>query len=974
VTPEQLNVASGMVRCGACLDVFSADRNMVDYTVEDLPAPAASAGSMPTHDPDEGPIDEARAPEGAAEDQAETRPETQVEIGPDRIEGAEARQAESLDAADAVDSPSVDTGENHLPSFYLPSFYLPSFYLPNFEPPNVRTSTDAGTGGGSQEENAGEPAPVDGRRHGSVESGPGMVSSPRDERDEEASGPVWSVSMTSSAPDPQGPHDEQERSEEPRVPAIEAEESGESGRDQPIVSACEDVPGAAVEAELDDPAGILPDASVENVEALSRNGESRNVEFRNLASRDSEIGAEYSLIEESWPGLERSPVPVIGTSAQDLQERNGAHDDGTQVEDNENEPRLAGASEEDEQGEPAREPGEQPEGDADESTVWGRLPLDPESAPPGAQLSGFEVVDDTSAASEPPSDGPQQSITPPPVTSFDASTDTEADEWDTDDAAVNADVWATREATDEEDLAGESAVEAGITEGEGTAEAGALYTGIDLEEDAEPQVVEADERRGADIQDAALMASDEPAEAVREMAADVGGGAVDDAPGESAEEGPEEVREEGPKDSPEEGTDEVVALASAESNQQPPAWCVPEVADDGTAEEDDEADYPPADVNSAGPDVRVEHYTPSTWQAVDSSVAGDVADFPRDAVPIAGGQDQSSEFWQEVVEGGSDPPVVAGRTDHPLGPVEREGSEVVGGAVRPRGDAGPGLREDAPRASDIESRGASVGVDDPACRSGLLADVAPENDVPAPTADLESVREDSDLDDAEADRGLDEREVASRPGVLTTADLARIRLPDLESDTLIDMQAAGVDLDALGLLEIDAVEVVDLGTGSTPGAGPRVVWSLLSVLLAFALGLQYAWFNMDRLAQVPEYRVWYKQACKRLDCDLPDYVNVSEVETVRLVVRSHTTVDRALAVDAILFNAASFRQPFPALQLTFSDLSGELIADRRFAPEDYLAGELTGLRYIPALTEVRLSLEIVDPGERAMNYTLSPVH
>jgi hypothetical protein len=35
-----------------------------------------------------------------------------------------------------------------------------------------------------------------------------------------------------------------------------------------------------------------------------------------------------------------------------------------------------------------------------------------------------------------------------------------------------------------------------------------------------------------------------------------------------------------------------------------------------------------------------------------------------------------------------------------------------------------------------------------------------------------------------------------------------------------------------------------------------------------------------------------------------------------------------------------------------------------------LRGELAGLKYIPAQTEVRISLEIADPGPDATNYRL----
>lgn len=57
------------------------------------------------------------------------------------------------------------------------------------------------------------------------------------------------------------------------------------------------------------------------------------------------------------------------------------------------------------------------------------------------------------------------------------------------------------------------------------------------------------------------------------------------------------------------------------------------------------------------------------------------------------------------------------------------------------------------------------------------------------------------------------------------------------------------------------------------------------------------------------------------------------------MVRSHPEFSGALVVDAIIYNRASFSQPFPLLELRFADLNGHLIANRRFKPGEYLGGE-----------------------------------
>jgi len=76
-------------------------------------------------------------------------------------------------------------------------------------------------------------------------------------------------------------------------------------------------------------------------------------------------------------------------------------------------------------------------------------------------------------------------------------------------------------------------------------------------------------------------------------------------------------------------------------------------------------------------------------------------------------------------------------------------------------------------------------------------------------------------------------------------------------------------------------------------------------------------------------------------------------------------------VDAIIYNRATFSQPFPLLELRFADLNGSLIASRRFKPAEYLSGELAGVSEMPSQTPIHISLDILDPGNKAVNYSLS---
>ncbi len=153
---------------------------------------------------------------------------------------------------------------------------------------------------------------------------------------------------------------------------------------------------------------------------------------------------------------------------------------------------------------------------------------------------------------------------------------------------------------------------------------------------------------------------------------------------------------------------------------------------------------------------------------------------------------------------------------------------------------------------------------------------------------------------------------------------------------------------------------------------PRVLWGVgLVAMLLLAVG-QYLYFNFTELAR-GELRPWLTRGCELIGCVLPPQSDVTQIRTNSLIVRSHPTQRGALAVDAIITNQADFAQPYPPLQLQFTDLNGAPVASRRFTPGEYLSGELKGSRLMPVRQPVHIALELLDPGPRAVNYLLTVV-
>ncbi|MFC0711937.1 DUF3426 domain-containing protein [Azorhizophilus paspali] len=151
----------------------------------------------------------------------------------------------------------------------------------------------------------------------------------------------------------------------------------------------------------------------------------------------------------------------------------------------------------------------------------------------------------------------------------------------------------------------------------------------------------------------------------------------------------------------------------------------------------------------------------------------------------------------------------------------------------------------------------------------------------------------------------------------------------------------------------------------------RLLWIALNLLAIAILAGQYLWLHYDELARQDSYRPWFERLCPYLGCSLPSRVDIAQIRSSNLVVRNHPEFAGALVVDAILYNRAAFAQPFPLLELRFADINGQIVATRRFKPNEYLGGELAGQQEMPPQTPIHISLEILDPGTQAVNYSLS---
>jgi predicted Zn finger-like uncharacterized protein len=145
----------------------------------------------------------------------------------------------------------------------------------------------------------------------------------------------------------------------------------------------------------------------------------------------------------------------------------------------------------------------------------------------------------------------------------------------------------------------------------------------------------------------------------------------------------------------------------------------------------------------------------------------------------------------------------------------------------------------------------------------------------------------------------------------------------------------------------------------------------LSILiLTVTLLAQASWLHYEKLSQHPKIAMLYKTACVHLQCQLPTLSDIKKIKSDNLIVRSHPTTPKALIIDATIINNASFQQDFPNIALYFSDINNQTIAQRLISPKEYLSDEILSWNNMPPEQPIHISLEIIDPGKEAVNYSI----
>lgn len=222
-----------------------------------------------------------------------------------------------------------------------------------------------------------------------------------------------------------------------------------------------------------------------------------------------------------------------------------------------------------------------------------------------------------------------------------------------------------------------------------------------------------------------------------------------------------------------------------------------------------------------------------------------------------------------------------------------------------------------------------------------------------------------------------EPELASK-GDSSDSEETLSTIDGLEDDSSVEDMTALDDVPAptfdLSNLVAPLPDDFDLESTSAEkkGVGRQLSLALVVVIIALiGLGGQFVFFKLPTLSQQLAYRPWLQNFCMVLPCELDAYMDRSLISVEHLQVRDHPDLESSLLVELVLTNRASLEQAFPPLILRFDDLSGERVAARRLSAAEYLPRSLSANSLMPVDKAVSIKLAILDPGERALSYSVS---
>ena len=142
----------------------------------------------------------------------------------------------------------------------------------------------------------------------------------------------------------------------------------------------------------------------------------------------------------------------------------------------------------------------------------------------------------------------------------------------------------------------------------------------------------------------------------------------------------------------------------------------------------------------------------------------------------------------------------------------------------------------------------------------------------------------------------------------------------------------------------------------------------VGILLLAAIGIaQAVYYQRYQLIENPRYQQQVVNLCRILPCAEAAFASTEQIRMLERNVFTHPIADNALMITGSFSNQAPFTQKLPDMLISLFDIQGKLIANRLFAPSDYLLEDRDRLVFKSGAT-IQFRLEVVDPGTDALTY------
>ncbi len=153
-------------------------------------------------------------------------------------------------------------------------------------------------------------------------------------------------------------------------------------------------------------------------------------------------------------------------------------------------------------------------------------------------------------------------------------------------------------------------------------------------------------------------------------------------------------------------------------------------------------------------------------------------------------------------------------------------------------------------------------------------------------------------------------------------------------------------------------------------SSPSPIISAMLILLIATSGLllagQYLWFERATLANEIRLRPIYWYLCDQVDCQLSSKEGLKLLEVSDTIVRDHPRYSEMLEVRVRVENSSAFDQPYPALELSFKNLQGNLISRRTYEPNEYMSDSYS--KTLRSKLPLEIELSVTKPADAIASY------